>query len=78
MSAIDEEKVTSNLIDQTFNADTAEFCARELAKSQRMQEQTAKDKAKTATLLAGITPVEKAAIEALKHAMTEDSTVAEE
>jgi len=78
MSAIDEEKIASDQIDPTFNAETADFCARELAKSQRMQQQTAKDKQKTATLLAEITPVEQEAIQILKRAIAEDVTPKEE
>ena len=78
MSAIDEEKIASDQIDPTFNADTADFCARELVKAKRMQQQTAKDKQKTATLLANITPVEQAAIQSLKQAIAEDATPTEE
>jgi hypothetical protein len=78
MSAIDEEKIAFDQIDPTFNADTSDFCARELAKSQRMQQQTAKDRQKTATLLAGITPVEQEAIQSLKQAIEENATPTEE
>jgi len=73
-SPVDEEKIASDLIDLTFNEDTADFCARELAKSQKMQQNAAKDKHKTATLLASITPSEQEAIETFKLAVADESS----
>ena len=78
MSAIDEEKIASDQISPSFSTETADFCARELAKSQRMQQHTAKDKQKTATLLAEITPAEQEAIQNFKKEVAKESTPTEE
>jgi len=74
----DEEKIASDQIDPTFNADTADFCARELAKSQRMQHHAVKDKQKTAVLLASVTPTEQAVIQSFKQELESESRTPDE
>ena len=72
MSAIPEEEVGNETPNTTLDTITAEFCARELAKSRKMQMQTLTDKSKTASLKAELTQHESVLVQSAKQMMEDE------
>ena len=66
MSAVEEDKTMDADEGGQVAPETAEFCARELAKAKKMQISAAKDKGKTSVLLAELTVQESALCQARK------------
>jgi hypothetical protein len=71
MSGCEEDKEMDR--QQSFvSAETAEFCARELEKSRKMQLVAGKDKTKTRTLLAELSAEERELCEARKLEISQE------